>query len=235
MKLVDRATGLSTLTEFVRDAPMVHRAETEKETADTTRVLWKIDKDLVSFLATAVSPGAHTVETGCGVSTLIFLHRGAQHCCVTPSADEIEMVARYAREHGIGVPETTFRLGDSVDVLPSLAARDFDVALIDGKHAFPWPVIDWFYLAERLKPGGTMVVDDVNLLGVQVVSEFLKHDTVRWTVLRSTEHWAAFRKNGQDLRAVAWNEQDLSHLERPPFKQLLKAKIREKLGLNRSA
>jgi predicted O-methyltransferase YrrM len=225
----------STLADFIRGAPMLHRSETEKETADTNRVLWKIDEELISFLAKAVSPGGHTVETGCGVSTLIFLHRGARHCCVTPSAEETDMVARYAREHSIDVPETTFRLGDSVDVLPTLGLRDFDVALIDGKHAFPWPVIDWFYLAERLKPGGTMIVDDVNLLGVQVVSEFLKRDTVRWTVLRTGEHWAAFRKNSQEFRAVAWNEQDLGHLERPSFKQLFKAKIREKLGLSRSA
>jgi hypothetical protein len=37
---------------------------------------------------------------------------------------------------------------------------EVDVALIDGANGLPYPLLDWFYLAPRLKVGANLLVDD---------------------------------------------------------------------------
>jgi hypothetical protein len=58
----------------------------------------------------------------------------------------------------------TFHEGFSQYVLPHLGGtEDLDVVFIDGGHGFPVPAVDWIYLAPRLKVGGRMLIDDIDL------------------------------------------------------------------------
>jgi hypothetical protein len=60
--------------------------------------------------------------------------------------------------------------------LPRCQLANLDLILLDGKHAFPWPVVDWFYTADRLKQGGLMIIDDAQMRSVGVLRDFMAAD-----------------------------------------------------------
>ena len=123
--------------------------------------------------------GMATLETGAGASTIVFASRGAEHMAVTPDPAEEERIRRACRERGIDDARLTFHIGRSQDVLPGLPARDLDLVLVDGAHGFPYPVLDWWHLAPRLRVGGRMLLDDAYLPGVAAVVDYV----------RSSEAW----------------------------------------------
>ena len=48
-----------------------------------------------------VTPGQRTIETGSGMSTILFLLLGADHTAVSPDAGEPERIRRYCETRGI--------------------------------------------------------------------------------------------------------------------------------------
>src|SRR5215831_9847569 len=101
------------LEKILTDLPEFHRGDTE-----TTRLISKehsslrgpilenlknrkpacygIDAELAHFLYDSVSSNNATLETGSGISTLIFALRRANHIAVTPSSEEVDNIKRYA-------------------------------------------------------------------------------------------------------------------------------------------
>ncbi len=125
---------------------------------------WDISGEVLDLIASQVRPGARTLETGAGASTLAFAQARAVHAAVTPSAEEIAAIRAEAERRGVSLANTVFHDGYSQDVLPRLSdAGRLDVALIDGGHGFPIPAVDWAYIAPRLNVGGLLIVDDVDL------------------------------------------------------------------------
>ena len=58
----------------------------------------------------------------------------------------------------------------------------------------PWPFIDWFYTADKLKVGGLCVIDDIHLESVLDLVKFLKEEP-RWEfVWELPRRTIAFRK-----------------------------------------
>ena len=84
----------------------------------------------------------------------------------------------------------TFHLGDSALTAPTTELPPLDILLVDGAHAFPYPVLDWYYLSRTLREGGVLVVDDAWMPSVRVLTEFLEaedHWELEW---RSDQtHW----------------------------------------------
>jgi predicted O-methyltransferase YrrM len=109
-----------------------------------------------------------TFEIGVGASTVVFAASGAIHTAVSPDPAEHERVRSYCQEIGIDDSRLTFVTGLSEDVLPSLLSRDrtLDVALVDGAHSFPIPIIDWYYVARSLRVGGKLLLDDIPIPAV---------------------------------------------------------------------
>ncbi len=113
-----------------------------------------IGEDVLRFLAESVGEGQRTLETGAGCSTLVFALRKARHTAVTPSEVEIRLIREYADTNGIGLADVTFVPEPSERYLPQSDESNLNLILLDGKHAFPWPMVDWFFTADRLKRGG---------------------------------------------------------------------------------
>jgi hypothetical protein len=135
-----------------------------------------IAEEVLDFLTKHVNENSVTVETGAGYSTIVFSQLGAKHTAVTPSADESERIKAYCAEQGISTDRTTFEIGYSQDVLPGLETTDFDLALVDGGHGFPIPAIDYFYLAPRLRVGGYLLLDDVDVWTGDMIVSVLKKE-----------------------------------------------------------
>src|SRR5207253_10659572 len=122
---------------------------------------WAVAEDVAKLLDQIVSPGCRTLETGAGVSTVIFALKGAHHTCVVPDAKLVERIIAFCRDAEINTEKLRFEVAPSQDILPRLSLIDLDVVLIDGAHAFPIPFLDWFYAARTgLREGGTLIIDD---------------------------------------------------------------------------
>ena len=53
------------------------------------------------------------------------------------------------------------------------AAAPFPV-LIDGAHGFPYPILDWWFLAPHVRVGGQVLLDDAYLPAVGAIVDFAK-------------------------------------------------------------
>jgi hypothetical protein len=118
---------------------------------------------VLTFLDSRLTPDMHTLETGSGVSTVLFAMKGTHHTAITPAAAEFEVIKDYCRSRGIDVGNVQFIAEPSALALPRLDPTPLDIVLIDGLHGFPTPFIDFFYTVGRLKIGGLLIIDDIQL------------------------------------------------------------------------
>lgn len=153
------------LTESLRRSPPSLHGDGE---------FWGLAWEALEWLEENVHPGMTTLETGAGASTMIFAARGATHVAITPSDDEAGRIRRACAERGIDDAQVTFHVGRSEDVLPSLSLPPLDLVLVDGAHGFPYPVLDWWLLAPRLRTGGRMLLDDAYLPAVAGIVDFAR-------------------------------------------------------------
>lgn len=153
---------------------------------------WDVSPATLSFLARTVGRGDRTLEVGCGVSTVVFAAAGARHLAISPEPAEMGHIRQYCEQIGVVTDDVDYVAGLSHDVLPTLAGQ-FDLVLVDGAHAFPFPVVDFHYVSRLLRPGGVLVLDDVPIPSVAIVYRFLMADQawVRLAVL--DDRAAAFR------------------------------------------
>ena len=163
--------------------------------------------EAIEYIGRTVKPGDRTVETGSGHSTIAFALSGARHDCIVPDPDEIAAIRRYCDGEGISLDQVTFHADVSERVLPTLDLGELDLALLDGSHSFPQVFIDWFFVAGPLKPGGTLLVDDIHLWTGWVLRDFLSEEPGWELVTELRGRTAVFRKtDGWDPNAV-WNDQ----------------------------
>lgn len=183
---MDLPARLSALDEVIADPPQVHPGSAHGS--------WLTDRRCYQFMARTLADGAATLETGLGVSTVLFARWGCRHRCVVGSENEVERLTAYASERSIDMGAVTFEMGHSEDVLPGLALGELDLVLIDGGHGFPTPVIDWFYGCRTLKVGGVAIVDDLQLPAVSdYLARYLQLDP-SWDDVAREPKWAAFRR-----------------------------------------
>jgi hypothetical protein len=128
----------------------------------------------LEWLERTVQPGWATLETGAGLSTLVLASRGAVHEAVTPSQDETDRIRAEAERRGISLEHVRFRIGSSHEELPRWEPRPLDLVLLDGAHGFPYPILDWWYVAPHLKRGGYLLLDDAYMDAVAKLVDFLR-------------------------------------------------------------
>jgi hypothetical protein len=154
------------LTDELRSAPPGLHGQSE---------FWGLAWEALAFIERTVRPGMATLETGAGASTIVFAAGGTEHEAVTPSQEEADLILAECERRGISTEKLTFRIGSSADVLRDWKPRGLDFALVDGAHAFPYPTLDWWYLAPHLKVGGLMLLDDAYMPPVTAVVDHLRN------------------------------------------------------------
>jgi hypothetical protein len=122
---------------------------------------------------------------------------------VTPDAAEEERIRALCSELGVSTDTVTFRIGPSHEVLPSLE-RTLDLVLLDGAHGFPYPVLDWWHSAARLREGGLLVLDDAYLPPVAAVLDYASRSSA-WSVERTLGYrTVVLRKLDDGLPSFDW-------------------------------
>ena len=129
--------------------------------------------DVLDYLYRKLTPSMFTLETGCGLSTLVFSLSGCHHTVIVPNSIHIEETKKSAQQYNVSLEKTHFIEGRSEFILPTLEMDEkLDMVLIDGGHAFPLPFIDWFYTERWLIKDGILIIDDINLKTVNVLYTF---------------------------------------------------------------
>ena len=165
---------------------------------------WGLAWAALRWLEENVTSGMATLETGAGSSTIVFAAAGADHEAVTPDAAEERRIRDECERRGIDSSSVRFRIGMSHEVLPALAPRPLDLVLVDGAHGFPYPILDWWYLAPRLRVGGVMLLDDAYMPPVGALVDALRAQP-GWDVAAPIGHrTVAVRKLSDELPRFDW-------------------------------
>src|SRR6266581_1651230 len=106
------------IEKILLERPTFHRSETEierpfdpseshlpeafaKQLASGTPTCHGIEPEVAHYLANSVGPGTRTLETGAGLTTLIFAIKGAVHVSISPNLAEIDAIRQYAQLNSI--------------------------------------------------------------------------------------------------------------------------------------
>jgi predicted O-methyltransferase YrrM len=180
---------LALIPRILESPPVIHVNGTEN---------FRTHLSCYEFLARHVRAGSRTLETGAGVSTVLFAAWGCEHLSVVPDASQRERLLKYCAEMGVDTSLLSFDIRRSEVALPEFKPKsDLDLFFIDGNHGFPIPIIDWFYGARYLRSGGIVVLDDMQLPQVSLLPQWYLDRDPRWQHLESTIKWAAYRRDSQ--------------------------------------
>ena len=189
------------LAQILENPPAPHRDELGQP------VLWGLTNEVLHFIEERVGPGSRTLETGCGVSTVLFALTGAQHICIAPGREEIERLQAYCLQNEICTSDITFHVEVSENALPALKCEPLDLVLIDGRHGFPAPFIDFYYTAGKLKVGGLLVVDDTWLWTGEILKQYLLSEPEWKHEAEFSQRTSVFRKLGEGSESKEWCHQ----------------------------
>ncbi len=189
------------LKELLKLSPKLH------EDGKGNLTSYQLSDEALSFIDKHVNEECLTLETGAGVSTILFAIKRSEHICITPNEREIERIISFCKQHKISTKRIKFYADRSERVLPSLKVKNLDFVLIDGRHAFPTPFIDWFYTAPKLKIGGLLMIDDTQLLTGKILKQFLLLEP-EWELVKDfPPRTAVFKKLKAGSVNKWWGEQ----------------------------
>ena len=80
------------LDELLRAEPKIHRDESGHPYS------WQLSNDVLRFIDAHVREGSKTLETGAGVSTVLFALKGASHVCIVPFQEEVASIKAFCRD-----------------------------------------------------------------------------------------------------------------------------------------
>jgi methyltransferase family protein len=186
--------------DLIADPPKLH------EDAGELISGWKLADAELLFLDRHLRAGMKTLETGSGLSTILFALKGTRHTCITPNGGEAARIRAYCEQQGVGHAGITFIAERSEYVLPGLRERDLDLALIDGRHGFPTPFLDWFYIAAMLKREGILMIDDLHIWTAELLKQFLLSEP-GWKLVSETGRAAVFAKLDDSAHQKDWDHQ----------------------------
>ena len=82
------------------------------------------------------------------------------------------------RESELLIPGVVeFIVGATQATLPDYdLPSPLDLVFLDGPHGFPFPHLEYFYFYPRVRTGGLLIVDDVDIPSVRQLYRFLRRD-----------------------------------------------------------
>jgi hypothetical protein len=195
---------LLTLDELITRPPLIHRGQAMART---------IPPPLAEFLDARVGSRSVTLETGAGLSTFVILRRQPrQHTAVQPDPAVFAAILDFAEQQNLDTRAFRAVLARAQDYLPSADLPDLDLVLLDGSRAFPLPLVDWYYAAEKLRVGGMMIIDDIQPPAGTILVDFMRVEP-RWEEVISDDahHFAVYRKRTHPIHDDDWTRQPYVH------------------------
>jgi hypothetical protein len=169
------AIGQEEFERLVLEKPKLHFWAGEWQTGGFNdyllRAMWK------GFRSKWPAGGFTSLETGAGLSTLMFLcGNPAKHYAVAPDTELCARLLTECTRRNLSADRLEFITERSEIALPTLVlSRDpfVDLALIDGGHGWPTVFVDFCYIFSALKQGGLLLIDDTQLYSVRELALLL--------------------------------------------------------------
>ena len=198
------------MTATTSPAAVLHRLQTDAPAMHGDgRLRWDVSPGTLRFLADNVTAGHRTLEVGCGVSTVVLAATGAEHTAMSPAPEEHAHIRAYCAEIGVDTSRLRYLEGLSHDLLPGITDQ-LDLALVDGAHSFPYPVVDYHYVSRLLRPGGLLLLDDVPIPAVGILFRFLSSEPAWRLVEVLDDRAAAFRLERPLDQGDPWGDQQIN-------------------------
>jgi methyltransferase family protein len=220
-----------TVQELLADPPKLHAFKpvpgTNEEKMFAAGELinrWKLSDEELLFIADHVNANSRTLETGAGCSTVLFALKGTRHTCIVPDRPLADRIIAFCQSKNISTDKLTFIIEPSEKALPKMEDRDFDLALIDGRHGFPQPFLDWYYVSELLKIGGYVIIDDLHVWVCETLTNLLIEEKKDWKLAHESLGGAAFQKLGNGTQNNEFPDQPF--VKRRSRDYSFKAKVR---------
>ncbi|MBW8034425.1 MAG: class I SAM-dependent methyltransferase [Planctomycetes bacterium] len=144
------------------------------DTSGLKRTSAALPEKSLRYLDSILSPGQVTIEIGGGQSTVLFASKVKKHYCINPDHTANVLIREYLESKGYNHDNLVF-IEESSDLAYLKLSMDenIDVALLDGNHSFPFPMVDWHYVNKYLRSGSYLLVDNVEITAVKILTEYL--------------------------------------------------------------
>lgn len=183
-----------------------------KEINQLERVSHALSENTLRYINSIVKPDTVTLETGGGYSTIIFGVNSKRHICVNPDRTSNQLIIDFLEKYGYSIESLEFIELSSDIALPALKDIDkIDIALIDGNHSFPFPIIDWYYIDKYLIPGSKILIDDSQINSIKILCGYLKVEPA-YKYIRSIGRCMVFEKISEVI-TMGWAFQEINKLE----------------------
>ncbi|MEO8272561.1 MAG: class I SAM-dependent methyltransferase [Chloroflexota bacterium] len=153
------------------------------------------DDVLRGIVRLAPVPLTNSAETGTGRSTLLLSHLSSWHTVFT--RDDIgdgDSLAKVRTSSLFNAGNVRFIVGPTQQTVPAHSFEAFlDLVLIDGPHAFPFPELEYYHFYPQIRPGGLLILDDIQIPSIGFVFRFLSRDDM-WTLDEVIGTTAFFRR-----------------------------------------
>jgi precorrin-6B methylase 2 len=117
-----------------------------------------------------------SAETGCGGSTIVLSHASDRHIAFAIDGKD-RTIAELQNHRDLQAGKVIFVEGETKDTLPRYEfENELDLVLLDGPHAYPLPQIELAYLFPRIRLGGWLVMDDIQIPSVHELFDFLRKE-----------------------------------------------------------
>lgn len=184
------------------------------ETAGYARASHALPPITLRALEAVLKPEHTSLEIGGGQSTVVFAARVRRHICINPDRTANQLIREFLDAHALPSKHVELIAESSDTALPALRLDEpVDVALLDGNHSFPYPMIDWHYTDKLLRKGSLLVLDNVEINAVRILAEFLATDPAYRLVQRVTGKLRydcfVFEKTADRVRH-GWADQDIN-------------------------
>lgn len=119
----------------------------------------------------------HSAETGTGRSTLLFSSLSRHHLVFAKDDRDDGSTLDRVRESELLIPGVAeFIVGPTQTTLPGHDLPELDLVFLDGPHAFPFPQLEYYHFYPRVRAGGMLIVDDIQIPTVRQLYRFLRRD-----------------------------------------------------------
>jgi hypothetical protein len=116
-----------------------------------------------------------SIETGSGKTTLLLSHLSRHHEVFALGGDNSITAVRSSSLLRPGVVHYTE--GPTQQTLPRHKFADkYQLALLDGPHAYPFPELEYFYIYPHLDENALLILDDINIPTIRRMFDILMED-----------------------------------------------------------
>lgn len=158
---------------------------------------------------------SYSIETGTGKSTVLFSHISKNHKVFSVNSGDcitVVMNSPLLNKETVEIIEGPTQL-----TLPKYNFQNkFQLALLDGPHAYPFPDLEYYYIYPHLETDALLIIDNINIPTINNLFNFLKEDEM-FRLLEVIDTAAFFRRTDKPIFPPTGNGWEFQNYNKKRF------------------